>query len=695
MPESPFILTQPTINDAHAIAKFIFSAYGTDPASAVLYSIPASKESIQWTADFITSSWGRDPGARPICLKDRASGEIVCYASYGISRPSSDPKYLEWNEKNIPLNPHMNRERMLPQLRRHWEAKRDLMHGKTCLYLVNLMTSPDHRRLGLANRLLDWGKALAAVHNIPIYLHGYYTAVPLYEKAGFRSLRHVPQPLPGFPDRHSLAMVYDAAFPSSPPLGLPKVDGEIVASIGTGPKRELSLIHPSKSDVKALADLQHATYSFTPNSKESIEWTQEHLARTIGLSPDTYPICFKDTTSGEIASYAEYELYRSTNDSKQDRPKYDRSRVNPYSNRKLILKLRQQLREAQNEIMREHKAYLFLDYLVTAPSHRRQGLANHLLQWGISFCTTYNIPFLLFTISDAMPLYQKAGFQPVHAIPQRVPSDPDRITTAMIYSSTLFPSSPPLLGLLPKPLDRITIQTSTAANAAEDAAQFIHYEDICFANERFSNLCFPKPDDLIVSYKHRVENYTKEMRDDAANYLVQRAVDVYSGAIAGMIRWRIFDGPDEESRVDEPYDEKIWPPGVCLPLANAMFGELTNQRMERMKGMRYMFLFSLMVAPEWQRKGIGEELCKGGLREADRRGVAAWVDASDMGLELYKRLGWVEEGRVEVDEGVAESMGGVKGEKLITAYLVRPAKGDAEGVSEKGTIGEGDGKKGE
>ena len=84
------------------------------------------------------------------------------------------------------------------------------------------------------------------------------------------------------------------------------------------------------------------------------------------------------------------------------------------------------------------------------------------------------------------------------------------------------------------------------------------------------------------------------------------------------------------------------------------------------------------MLPEWQGRGAGTGLVRWGLRLADEGGLRAWVDASPASLGLYKKLGWVEVGRLVVE---LEEWGGKVGEKEVTVNLIREPR-----VAKKGDL---------
>lgn len=63
-------------------------------------------------------------------------------------------------------------------------------------------------------------------------------------------------------------------------------------------------------------------------------------------------------------------------------------------------------------------------------------------------------------------------------------------------------------------------------------------------------------------------------------------------------------------------------------------------------------LDTLVVHPDYQRRGAGSMLVQWGCDLADEEGVALYVDASRAGAPLYERFGFVDES--EGDSGQAE-----------------------------------------
>ena len=60
-------------------------------------------------------------------------------------------------------------------------------------------------------------------------------------------------------------------------------------------------------------------------------------------------------------------------------------------------------------------------------------------------------------------------------------------------------------------------------------------------------------------------------------------------------------------------------------------------------------LFSLGTHPSHERKGAGAQLARWGFPRADAEGLPCYVDASDLGYPLYRRLGFEDVGDMTLD----------------------------------------------
>jgi predicted N-acetyltransferase YhbS len=60
-------------------------------------------------------------------------------------------------------------------------------------------------------------------------------------------------------------------------------------------------------------------------------------------------------------------------------------------------------------------------------------------------------------------------------------------------------------------------------------------------------------------------------------------------------------------------------------------------------------LCELNISPKFQRRGLGSQLVKYGLEKADGDEVMVYLSGSPMGVPVYRKLGFEEVGRLELD----------------------------------------------
>jgi predicted N-acetyltransferase YhbS len=83
-------------------------------------------------------------------------------------------------------------------------------------------------------------------------------------------------------------------------------------------------------------------------------------------------------------------------------------------------------------------------------------------------------------------------------------------------------------------------------------------------------------------------------------------------------------------------------------------------------------LNTLVVQPEYQRRGIGKMLVEDGLKEADRLGIQAVLGASKQGLGLYKTYGFTEFQAIEINLWEYEGGEGMGTDRHVIMH--RPAQ---------------------
>ena len=89
-------------------------------------------------------------------------------------------------------------------------------------------------------------------------------------------------------------------------------------------------------------------------------------------------------------------------------------------------------------------------------------------------------------------------------------------------------------------------------------------------------------------------------------------------------------------------------------------------------GLNLIELNTLVVHPEYQRRGIGKVLMEYGLKEADRLGIQAVLGASREGLGLYKKYGFTEFEVMEINLWEYEGGEGMGTDRHVVMH--RPAQ---------------------
>lgn len=117
-------------------------------------------------------------------------------------------------------------------------------------------------------------------------------------------------------------------------------------------------------------------------------------------------------------------------------------------------------------------------------------------------------------------------------------------------------------------------------------------------------------------------------------------------------------------------DERI--PGENKEVGDSWFAGLTLNRSKFHNPSTMYYMNTLAVLPEYQRMGLGMALMKRVLDVADDEGMGCYVEASSKGFGLYRKCGFKEVGRLEVDcERFVDGEG--KETVFVTLPMVREA----------------------
>ncbi|KAI4152622.1 MAG: hypothetical protein L6R39_001757 [Caloplaca ligustica] len=130
-----------------------------------------------------------------------------------------------------------------------------------------------------------------------------------------------------------------------------------------------------------------------------------------------------------------------------------------------------------------------------------------------------------------------------------------------------------------------------------------------------------------------------------------KVVDTDTGKIVAYARWKYpyTLTPAQAAEKAQLDLSRSYPEGTNVELYEEFFRQLDAKRKKFCDDEKDYFLHILIVAPGYQRRGLGSMLIREGLAHADRDNARAYVEASAKGLGLYKKFGWKPVGEITMD----------------------------------------------
>ncbi|OKL56625.1 hypothetical protein UA08_08215 [Talaromyces atroroseus] len=138
------------------------------------------------------------------------------------------------------------------------------------------------------------------------------------------------------------------------------------------------------------------------------------------------------------------------------------------------------------------------------------------------------------------------------------------------------------------------------------------------------------------------DNTAEEELEDGKG---QRGGEKHMSQIVGGAKWYFFQRnpfvPQPGSDHDPATEEAVWyPEGVGRTFATAAMHALDLPRM-RMAQKPHSFLNIAFTLPEHRRKGVANLFLKWGLAHADQLGLDSWLDAFELGVPVYAKMGFI------------------------------------------------------
>ncbi|KAJ2983913.1 hypothetical protein NQ176_g343 [Zarea fungicola] len=155
-----------------------------------------------------------------------------------------------------------------------------------------------------------------------------------------------------------------------------------------------------------------------------------------------------------------------------------------------------------------------------------------------------------------------------------------------------------------------------------------------FVNEPIIDFLFPGGVDRPAHTKGSIAYWNH----DTISYTT-KCVDTETGNIVGMATWEIYWKPGHEGTFKKP-DGIPWLEGEDKARCEAIFNPMWDMRAELFGDSKYIYLASIAVHPDYQRRGIGGTLLDWGIDQADKLQVPIYTEASKDGFGLFIAYGF-------------------------------------------------------
>lgn len=220
------------------------------------------------------------------------------------------------------------------------------------------------------------------------------------------------------------------------------------------------------------------------------------------------------------------------------------------------------------------------------------------------------------------------------------------------------------------PLPPITLLPASAPDFYPIAALEAHV----FYSEEFSAVAFGPTRDSRENLLLREKTLASQPKEKGSKNVITKAVILKESGeeeLVGAAGWSfhltredgVVNGEIGEEGIGDGEGEKKengWGEGANVKLCEDVFLGAEKHIARSTEGRNYASEFyspfpsshprltdgielnTLVVSPEYQRRGIGKLLIEDGLKEADRLGLQAVLGASKEGLGLYKKHGFTE-----------------------------------------------------
>ncbi|KAK6544028.1 hypothetical protein TWF694_000742 [Orbilia ellipsospora] len=197
-----------------------------------------------------------------------------------------------------------------------------------------------------------------------------------------------------------------------------------------------------------------------------------------------------------------------------------------------------------------------------------------------------------------------------------------------------------------------------------DFTTFVHIQHAAFQNG-MTRLLKPTPSTTQTIAESAQKHIDAAASEPDLHFL--KVVDTeLDGKIIACAKWRINERErtKEEIKVQLPTVEE-----KDGQVTRDFWGYLGRMREEYMGTKPFYLLHVLVTDPEHQKRGAGSMLLKWGTEKADAAGLPSYLEATEAGLEFYRRAGFV---GIHTERFDLAKYGGV-GKDSSTVMIRQPA----------------------
>ncbi|KAJ2990263.1 hypothetical protein NUW58_g3039 [Xylaria curta] len=132
---------------------------------------------------------------------------------------------------------------------------------------------------------------------------------------------------------------------------------------------------------------------------------------------------------------------------------------------------------------------------------------------------------------------------------------------------------------------------------------------------------------------------TKNMWNVDTNGYPIKCVDTDTGEIIGMACWDIFWKPSAESTWPKP-EGAVWLEGKDRETADAILVPIWNMHEKLFGEHKHIYLPTIAVRPDHQRRGAGRLLMQWGITMAENLSLPIYLESTGPGNSLYEAMGF-------------------------------------------------------